>query len=141
MTSTTQVTSTTSVTTTSYSTNTTSSSSESGTPLTVVPKDTFAFDPASISVKPGQEFHITLDNTAGHLDHRFVVLNKGVTKTDAISLTEDTDPAYRSFYLDAHAGAKAANEFMAPTEPGEYLIVCDEAGHAAGGMFAVLTVK
>ena len=143
--STSAMTETTTMTQTSMVTETTgmteSSSAASGeNNVTVVTKDAFAFAPAAVSAAAGAEMYITLDNSAGALDHSWVVTKKGVTKDQAVTIVPG-DETMTQFVLEVKAGQKAKGDFKAPTEPGEYLIVCHVAGHAAGGMTGTLTVK
>ena len=117
-----------------------SSSSAAAVALDAKTLDTFVFEPNTWSTTAGAETTINLDNSAGTQDHTWVLLKKDVTKDQAITVTEaDTDKIL--FSAKATAGQKASDSFTAPTEAGEYIIVCDVAGHAAGGMVGTLTVK
>ncbi|HEX6988589.1 MAG TPA: cupredoxin domain-containing protein [Bacillota bacterium] len=82
----------------------------------------FAFSPNEISVSAGEEVTIQLVNKDSTV-HNFSI--------EA---------------LNVHSGEVAAGEtkeitFTAPSEPGEYEILCDIPGHAAGGMVATLVVN
>lgn len=81
----------------------------------------FVFKPSEITVKAGEEVRVQLVNKDSVV-HNFVIEAFGV-----------------------HSGEVAAGEtveitFTAP-EPGEYEIICDIPGHAAGGMVGTLIVN
>lgn len=102
--------------------------------------DTFVFEPNTWTTTAGAETTINLDNSAGTQDHTWVLVKQGVTKDDAVTLTEaDTDKYL--FSAKATAGQKQSDTFTAPTEAGDYLVICNVAGHTAGGMVGTLTVQ
>ena len=102
--------------------------------------DTFVFEPNAWETTAGAETTLELDNSAGTQEHTWVLLNAGVTRDDALTITEaDTDKI--TFNMKVPAGQTASETFTAPATPGEYVVVCDVAGHAAGGMIGTLTVK
>lgn len=103
---------------------TTASSSGSGSgggAITVSMKDTMKFDPASITVKPGEEVTINLKND-GSIKHDFTLEVEGVKEV-----------------LDG--GKSNEFTFTAPGEPGEYKIFCSQPGHEPAGMVATLIVE
>jgi plastocyanin len=107
---------------------------------TVVTKDSFAFEPAELTAKAGQMVEITLDNSGGQLDHSWVLAKKGVDKDTAVAIQKG-ESANVAFEMEVKPGGKETKSFTAPTEPGEYIVVCHVAGHAAGGMVGKLTVQ
>ncbi len=104
--------------------------------LTVELKD-FAFVPDSFSAPAGGEVTINMSNS-GTLEHEFVIVKKGEQITAPFS-PEDEDKIYWEHELDA--GAAETITFTAPSEPGDYQVVCGLAGHLEQGMEGTLTVK
>jgi plastocyanin len=81
----------------------------------------FKFDPATITVAPGQTVNLTVKNT-GSIDHTFVIPSANVKVT-------------------AGPGKTETKTFTAPTAAGTYDIDCDIAGHKEAGMVGKLVVK
>jgi len=102
--------------------------------------DTFVFEPNAWEVPAGSLVDVKLDNAEGTMEHSWELLTKDTTPEKAITLTE-ADTANILFSLKAPAGQQASGTFTAPTEPGDYVVVCIIPGHAAGGMTGTLTVK
>jgi uncharacterized cupredoxin-like copper-binding protein len=112
-----------------------------GTELTVKTLDTFAYDPNAWTVPASQDVSLTLDNSAGALEHSFIILNEGVTAADAVNITPDGDADKKYYSLVVPMGSTESGTFTAPATPGDYVVVCAVAGHAAGGMLGTLTVQ
>ncbi len=91
-----------------------------GTPITIVAKE-FKFEPAEITVAPGQAVKLTLKNE-GVIDHDLMIKAIG-------------------FKITAQPGKSETKTFVAPTAPGTYDIDCDIAGHKDAGMTGKLIVK
>jgi uncharacterized cupredoxin-like copper-binding protein len=108
--------------------------------LTAKTLDTFVYEPNTWTANAGGETTISLDNSAGTQEHSWVVLNKGVTKDEAATIT-DADTGKILFNQKVPAGQTASGTFTAPAEAGDYVVVCTIPGHAAGGMVGTLTVK
>jgi uncharacterized cupredoxin-like copper-binding protein len=115
-------------------------SSASAVELDTKTLDTFVYEPNTWTTTAGAETTINLDNSAGTQEHTWVVLNKGLTKSDGMTLTE-ADTAKFVFATKATAGQKQSDTFTAPTEKGDYVVICTVAGHTAGGMTGTLTVN
>ena len=96
----------------------------------------FAFTPDSWVIPAGQEITITAKN-AGAVVHEFVIMKLGTTVGDDFG-DEDEDNIY--WEVEAEAGQTLTITFTAPTEPGEYQIVCGTEGHFVAGMLGSLTV-
>jgi uncharacterized cupredoxin-like copper-binding protein len=109
--------------------------------VTVTTHDTFAFDPKDVSVSAGQTVNLTLDNAGQALEHSYVVMNAGVTDADTLAMTPDGDADKKFFSLTVAPGETASGTFVAPADPGTYVVACLVAGHAAGGMIGTLTVN
>lgn len=84
-------------------------------------------DPPKWTVNAGQEFTVNLDNQGG-LEHNWTVLKPGVEPPmpfltdqhgDLVLLTSSVVPP----------GQKVTETLTAPTEPGEYIVICTIAGH------------
>ena len=84
-------------------------------------------DPPKWTVKAGQEFTVNLDNQGG-LEHNWTALKPGVEPPmpflpdqhgDLVLLTSSNVPP----------GQKVTETLTAPTEPGEYIVICTIAGH------------
>jgi uncharacterized cupredoxin-like copper-binding protein len=104
-------------------------------------QDSFVFEPKTWTTTSGAETAITLDNSAGTLEHSWVLLKAGATQADAIALTNTpADDPMVEFKLNVQPGQMASGTFVAPA-PGEYIVACHIAGHAAGGMTGTLTVN
>jgi uncharacterized cupredoxin-like copper-binding protein len=96
----------------------------------------FQFQPNQFAVPAGQE--ITLDSTNnGAVVHNFVIMKQGTTVGDAFD-KEDIPNVY--WEVEIQPGGSINTTFTAPTEPGEYQVVCRTEGHIASGMTAKLTV-
>ena len=96
----------------------------------------FAFTPDSWVIPAGQEITLTATN-AGAVVHEFVIMKLGTTVGDDFG-DEDEDNIY--WEVEAEAGQTVTVTFTAPTDPGEYQIVCGTEGHFVAGMVGSLTV-
>ena len=97
----------------------------------------FQFTPNQFTVPAGQEIIINVTNT-GVVVHNFIIMKLGTT---AGATYEDDDDA--NVYWDEkdiQPGGDFSVTFTAPTEPGEYEVVCRTDGHIASGMIAKLVV-
>jgi uncharacterized cupredoxin-like copper-binding protein len=96
----------------------------------------FQFSPNQFTVPAGQE--ITLDaNNNGGVIHNFVIMQKGTSAG-----TEFTDEDLANVYWQAEVapGGSTKTSFVAPSDPGDYEVVCKTPGHVQAGMIAKLTV-
>jgi plastocyanin len=89
--------------------------------VTVVSADAMRFDPATLTVEAGRPVRLTLRNT-GQATHDFS-LTQGVA---------------RPVKVVARGGETASVTFTL-TRPGAYQFVCDQLGHAMGGMKGTIT--
>jgi plastocyanin len=96
----------------------------------------FQFAPNEFIVPAGQEISFTAVNN-GAVVHNFVVMKAG---TDAGPVFEDDDVPNVYWEVELVPGADVNTSFTAPTEPGEYQVVCRTGGHIASGMIAKLVV-
>ena len=96
----------------------------------------FQFVPNAFTVPAGQE--ITVDSTNnGAVVHNFVIMKLG---TNAGDVWDDEDVPNIYWEVEIEPGGSVSTAFVAPTEPGEYQVVCRTEGHIVSGMVANLTV-
>lgn len=103
-----------------------------------VDMEEFMFDPQNYTVPAGAEVTIHMTNN-GTLEHEFTIVKLGETLTPPVdeSLVED-----KIFWEhELAAGESETLTFTAPSEPGEYQIVCVIPGHLEQGMQAKLIVE
>ena len=96
----------------------------------------FAYNPNHFLVPAGHEITLEAINN-GAVVHNLIVMNAGT------SLGENFDEAdEKNIYwkIELTPGQSTTTSFTAPSEPGEYLIVCSTAGHYEAGMTAKLVV-
>lgn len=96
----------------------------------------FQFVPNQFTVPAGQEITIEAANN-GAVIHNFVIMNLG--KTVGTEYTEEDD-ANVYWKLELPAGGSTDSTFTAPSEPGEYEVVCSTPGHVQAGMIGKLVV-
>ena len=96
----------------------------------------FQFQPNQFTVPAGQE--ITFDSTNnGAVVHNFVIMKLG---TSAGPSFDDEDVPNIFWQVEIQPGGSVNTSFTAPTDPGDYEVVCRTEGHIASGMTAKLTV-
>ena len=96
----------------------------------------FMFQPALFTVPAGQEITVNAVNT-GAVVHNIVIMKFGQTVGD---MFDDADLPNIYWEMELDPGESGNATFAAPTEPGEYEIVCRTPGHFAAGMTAKLVV-
>lgn len=96
----------------------------------------FMFQPAKFIVPAGQEITVNTQNT-GAVVHNFVIMKLGTT---AGSKFEDDDLPNVYWRVEMPIGGSTTTSFTAPTEPGEYEVICSTEGHIASGMVGKLVV-
>jgi uncharacterized cupredoxin-like copper-binding protein len=96
----------------------------------------FMFEPSDYSIPAGQEITLELSNN-GAVVHEFIIMKYG-TEVGQDFGPEDEENIYWEVELDP--GTSNTFTFTAPTEPGEYQVVCGTAGHYLAGMVAKLIV-
>jgi uncharacterized cupredoxin-like copper-binding protein len=97
----------------------------------------FQFTPNTFTVPAGAEITLHVVNT-GAVVHNFVIMNPGET---AGATFDDEDEAIVYWQqVDIQPGGDTTETFIAPSEPGEYEIVCRTEGHIASGMVGKLIV-
>ena len=96
----------------------------------------FHFTPDVFSIPAGQEITINTTNN-GAVVHEFVIMKLGESVGEDFG---DEDEGNIFWEIEAEPGKKVSETFTAPTEPGEYQIVCGTEGHYVAGMIGKLTV-
>ena len=105
--------------------------------LNVSTTDT-GYDAPTYTVPAGAEVTLTMTNN-GAVEHEFAILKKGQHVTPPFG-DKDEDKIF--WELDGvDAGETKSDTFTAPTEPGEYDVICGIPGHIEMGMIATLIVK
>ena len=96
----------------------------------------FMFSPNNFTVPAGQEITIKISNT-GSVVHDFIIMKYGTNVGDAFGPEDEPN-----VYWKAELGPGTSNTytFTAPSEPGDYQVVCGVEGHFQAGMVAKLTV-
>jgi uncharacterized cupredoxin-like copper-binding protein len=94
--------------------------------------------PAEFTVPAGAEVTLVARNT-GLLEHEFAIMNKDYKVDPPFG---DKDESHIYWELDGVAAdTTKTGTFTAPTEPGDYEVVCGLQGHIEKGMVGKLTVK
>jgi plastocyanin len=96
----------------------------------------FQFQPSQFTVPAGQEITFTSSNN-GAVVHNFVIMKLG---TSAGPMFDEDDIPNVYWEVELLPGADTDTSFTAPTEPGDYEVVCKTEGHIASGMTGKLTV-
>ena len=96
----------------------------------------FVFSPNKWTVPAGQEITLTATNS-GAVEHEFVIMKFSTTVGDDFG-DEDEENIY--WEVEVQPGDSTTITFTAPSEPGEYQIVCGTKGHFVAGMVGTLTV-
>jgi uncharacterized cupredoxin-like copper-binding protein len=96
----------------------------------------FHFTPDAFTIPAGQEITINATNN-GAVVHEFVIMKLGQTVGDDFG---DEDEGNIFWEVEAEPGASVTKTFTAPTEPGEYQVVCGTEGHFKAGMVGKLIV-
>ena len=96
----------------------------------------FMFNPSDFTVPAGQEITIELSNN-GAVMHDFVIMKYG---TEVGQDFDEEDGVNVYWEAELEPGTTETLTFTAPSEPGEYQVVCGVAGHYLAGMVAKLFV-
>ena len=96
------------------------------------------YDSKTYTVPAGEEVTLNLTNN-GIIEHEFAILKKGEHVTPPFG---EKDEGKIFWKLDGvQPGTTRSGTFTAPTEPGEYDVICGIPGHIELGMVATLIVK
>lgn len=111
-------------------------SSDSSTTLHVDMNE-FMFSPDQFTVPAGKQIKLELKNT-GSIKHDFIILKKGIEVQNSFNHEKQMDNIY--FHAELESNNADTFTFTAPTEPGEYQVICGIPGHFQAGMTGKLTV-
>ncbi len=96
----------------------------------------FQFQPNHFTVPAGQPIKLNATDNGSDM-HSFVIMKLGTSAGDTFG-PEDEPNVY--WQTDLQPGASTSTTFTAPSQPGDYEVVCKQSGHIAAGMVAKLTV-
>ena len=96
----------------------------------------FQFQPTTFTVPAGKEISFKASNSGGVV-HSFVIMNQGQSAGTEYN-DEDRPNVY--WEVEIQPGGSADTTFTAPTEPGDYEVICHIPGHLQAGMVGKLTV-
>jgi len=96
----------------------------------------FQFIPNQFTVPAGQEITLEAVNNGGVV-HNFIIMNLGQTVGTEYTAEDDANVYWK---LEMPIGGSTDTTFTAPTEPGEYEVVCSTPGHVQAGMVGKLIV-
>jgi uncharacterized cupredoxin-like copper-binding protein len=96
----------------------------------------FQFQPSQFTIPAGQQISFTSSNN-GAVVHNFVIMKLG---TSAGPMFDEEDVPNVYWEVELVPGASVETSFTAPSEPGDYEVVCRTEGHIASGMTSKLTV-
>jgi plastocyanin len=96
----------------------------------------FTFEPASVTVPAGAEVKLNLKNS-GTLEHSWIIMLQD--KPATIPFDADDEP---NIYWQAKLDTRESETltFTAPSDPGEYELVCGVPAHLEAGMKGTLIV-
>ena len=94
------------------------------------------YDPVENTIAAGKEITLTIKNEGAVL-HEYVIMNLGQTAGETFG---DEDEGNIYWEVEVDPGQSKTVTFTAPSEAGEYEIVCGTEGHLAAGMKGTLTV-
>jgi uncharacterized cupredoxin-like copper-binding protein len=96
----------------------------------------FAFQPNEFVIPAGSEITVNAVNN-GAVVHEFVLMKYGTTVGTDFG-DEDEENVY--WEIEVLPGQKDSGTFTAPSDPGEYQLVCGTEGHFMAGMVGKITV-
>ena len=96
----------------------------------------FTFNPNIYTIRAGETIILELVNT-GAVEHEFVIMKFNTEVGDNFG-----DDVQENIYWEAELGSGESGtfSFTAPSDPGEYQIVCGTEGHYLAGMSGSLTI-
>jgi plastocyanin len=97
----------------------------------------YVFIPDTIEVPAGAEVTINLSNS-GTLEHEMVIMVFGKEATAPFDEDDETNIYWEH---ELEAGDNEVVSFTAPSEPGEYQMVCGIPAHLEQGMVGKLIIK
>ena len=96
----------------------------------------FAYSPNQFVVPAGREITLDIVNN-GAVVHNFIVMKAGA---DPDAHVDEMDEKTMHWKIELAPGQSITTSFPAPSEPGDYVIVCSTPGHDQAGMTGTLVV-
>lgn len=96
----------------------------------------FQFQPSTFTIPAGKEITLNATNS-GAVVHNFVIMKEGTT---AGEIFDDQDIPNVYWEVEVDPGGEAHVTFTAPSDPGDYQLVCRTKGHLAAGMTGTIKV-
>ena len=96
----------------------------------------FTFTPTSFTAPAGQQVTVNAQNN-GAVVHNFVLMKLNTTVGEDFDAADEANIYWQ---LEVQPGGQATGTFTAPSEPGDYQVICRTPGHYVAGMIATLTV-
>lgn len=97
----------------------------------------FAFSPNAFTVPAGESISVEINNN-GAVAHSFLIMEAGQQVQAHFTEADKANVFWEQAMVPP--GESVKGSFTAPTEPGEYQIVCGISGHFEAGMVAKLVV-
>lgn len=97
----------------------------------------FQFNPNTFTVPAGAQITLHATNN-GAVQHSFIIMKKGDEIKEQFTEADMANAFWAEKMIDP--GQTVTDTFTAPSDPGEYQIVCHVAGHFQAGMVAKLIV-
>ena len=110
--------------------------SKSGSTKLAVTLTDFQFSPNQFTVPAGKEISLNIANT-GAVVHNFVIMKKGQSAGTEFT---NVDEANVYWQVELAPGGSTQTSFTAPSDPGDYEVVCKTPGHLQAGMTAKMIV-
>jgi len=105
------------------------------TEMTVDVKE-FVYTPTEFTIPAGEEVTLNITNS-GSVEHEFVIMKYG----KEVSVPFGDDDEDNIFWeVEVLPGGSESVTFTAPSDIGEYQVICGIPGHVEGGMIAKLFV-
>jgi uncharacterized cupredoxin-like copper-binding protein len=96
----------------------------------------FAYNPNAFVVPAGREITLDIANN-GAAAHNFILMKAGTTVGPHFDEGDEMNIFWK---IELAPGQSTTTAFTAPSEPGEYLILCSTEGHYEAGMTGKLVV-
>jgi uncharacterized cupredoxin-like copper-binding protein len=109
-----------------------------GQPATIIKVNMidFVYNPDDFVVPAGREITLDIVNN-GAVEHNFIIMKAGTTVGPHF---DEGDQMNVLWNIELAPGQRTTAAFTAPSEPGEYLIICSTEGHYEAGMTGKLVV-